>query len=645
MKRQKISPEYNLKIVNPSLAKEWHPTKNGKLTPKDITPKYAKKVWWRCKKGHEWETRVDHRSNGSGCPYCCGKKANKDNCLATVNHRLASEWHPTKNSKFTPKDVTPFSNKKVWWKCKKGHEYTSTVHHRSNGTGCPYCSGRKTCGDNCLAIVNPKLAKEWHPAKNGKLKPEDVVSGSHKKVWWLCRNGHEWEAIVKSRSKGRGCPYCSGNLITKETSLAFKNPQLAKEWHPTKNGNLTPLDVMPKSNKMAWWKCKRGHEYKSSPNNNSRGGGCPYCGRRKASADYSLATVNPKLAKEWHPTKNGKLGPEDVTPKSQKKVWWICKKGHEHFSSVSNKSRDGRNGGCPYCNSSTSMMELRLYAELKYIFPETKLREKINKVECDIYIPSLNVAVEYDGVYWHRNKCKKDHAKNSALEKKGIKLIRVREKGLDRIDENDIIYDYSKKKEKHLMDRLLKKIEHLSVLSDSDQKKAYLYLKGSKLANNKEFVNLLDMLPSPVPGNSFADKKPNLAQEWHPLKNGKLTPWDVALFSNKKVWWRCKKGHEWQSIVGNRSKGNGCPYCSGRIATKDNCLAHVNPKLASEWHPTKNGKLTPKDVTHKSNIKRWWQCKKGHEWEAVVSSRSNGSGCPYCSGNKKNEKNQYRFSF
>jgi DNA-directed RNA polymerase subunit RPC12/RpoP len=278
-------------------------------------------------------------------------------------------------------------------------------------------------------------------------------------------------------------------------------------------------------------------------------------------------------------------------------------------------------------------MELRIYTELKCIFPDTKLREKINKAECDIYIPSLQVGIEYDGVYWHKNKHEKDRSKKLTLEGKGVQLIRVREIGLDKITENDIIYDYTKKKEKQLVDSLLKKIENLSSLCSSDQLRADAYLKETGLVNNQEFINLLDMLPSPLPGSSLADQNVELAKEWHPSKNGRLTPDNVTPASNKKVWWQCKKGHEWESLVGNRSKSQGCPYCSGRIAFGDNCLAKVNPHVAKEWHPSKNGKLAPENVTPKSNKKAWWQCDKGHEWEAVVSSRSK-SGCPYCAGNR-----------
>lgn len=129
-----------LSEANPKLAGEWHPTKNGSLTPSDVAPGSEKKVWWRCAKGHEWETMVNSRSKGSGCPYCSGTKVlDGINDLATLNPTLAAEWHPTKNGTLTPSNVTPGNHKKVWWRCDKGHEWETTVNHRSRGCGCPYC--------------------------------------------------------------------------------------------------------------------------------------------------------------------------------------------------------------------------------------------------------------------------------------------------------------------------------------------------------------------------------------------------------------------------------------------------------------------------------------------------------------------------
>ena len=194
-----------------NLFAEWHPTKNGSLTPNMVTAGSAKKVWWLCPKGHEWESTVAFRSRGSGCPYCSGKKVlSGENDLATLNPSLASEWHPTKNGSLTPNMVTAGSSKKVWWLCSKGHEWETKVSTRNRGHGCPYCSSwhKTTVTEESLAKLNPSLAIEWHPTKNGSLTPNMVTVGSSKKVWWLCSKGHEWEALVNSRNHGSGCPVC-----------------------------------------------------------------------------------------------------------------------------------------------------------------------------------------------------------------------------------------------------------------------------------------------------------------------------------------------------------------------------------------------------------------------------------------------------
>ena len=153
---------------------------------------------------------------------------------------------------------------------------------------------------------------------NGYLMPYQVTPGSGKKVWWRCSRGHEWEASPNNRTKGRGCPYCAGKKASKECNLAVKHPELTKEWHPTRNGDLTPDQVTPSSGKKVWWRCSQGHECEASPDGRAGGTGCPDCYNekrgeilRKAALQLvgSLADRNPELAREWHPTKNGTLKP------------------------------------------------------------------------------------------------------------------------------------------------------------------------------------------------------------------------------------------------------------------------------------------------------------------------------------------------
>jgi len=110
----------------------------------------------------------------------------------------------------------------------------------------------------------------------------------------------------------------------------------------------------------------------------------------------------------------------------------------------------------------------------------------------------------------------------------------------------------------------------------------------------------------------------------------------VSAYSNKKVWWLCEKGHEWQAVINSRRNGVGCPFCAGKQAIEGiNDLATINPNLALQWHTSKNGQLSPQNVKASSNRVVWWICEKGHEWKASIGSRNAGRGCPNCSKKKK----------
>ena len=199
------------------------------------------------------------------------------------NPKLMAEWNYEKNIDLDPSKVTLGSSKKVWWKCSKGHEWQAIIANRNKGVGCPFCANKKVLqGYNDLQTANPALAKEWNCEKNKDLTPENVTFNSNEKVWWICKNGHEWQATIARRNQGNGCPYCSGRYRVKgENDLFTTNPTLANEWNYEKNSELRPIDVSPKSHKKVWWKCSKGHEWQATIRNRNNGADCPYCSGRK----------------------------------------------------------------------------------------------------------------------------------------------------------------------------------------------------------------------------------------------------------------------------------------------------------------------------------------------------------------------------
>lgn len=342
----------------PRLVAEWHPTKNGPLRPHEVTYSAARRIWWKCPHGpdHEWHTRPGVRTvDNRGCPFCSHQVLSVTNSLVTVAPRVAAQWHPAKNGRLTPERVIAGSAQKVWWVCPVGsdHVWRAQVCKRVyQGSGCPACEGLRPSKTNSLATTNPELVAEWHSKLNDKLSPKTVVAGSTRRVWWKCPKGdeHVWQTEVRARAKlGNGCPMCANRVAVRGTRLSDKSPELAKQWHPTKNGGLSADDVVLGSKRKVWWRCEEGHEWKCEVAARAKGSSCPECSPRKLNAQTSLAAMRPDLAAQWHPAKNGILTPSDVHHGGRNRVWWKCPAGpdHEWQSAVFGRARG--DGLCPFC--------------------------------------------------------------------------------------------------------------------------------------------------------------------------------------------------------------------------------------------------------------------------------------------------------
>ena len=390
----------SLFLTHPELVEQWHPVKNVNLSPLDVTAKSVKTAWWFLpyddpKTGRhfdfEWEARIcDRAVRPSRCPFLVDRAVWKGfNDFQTIHPNLAKEWHPTKNGDLTPSDVTAKSAKKVWWLLPYDDpdtgkhfdfEWMASVGCRATkGYGCPFLTGHAVfAGFNDLATVQPLVASQWHPTKNGELRPENVLSGSERKVWWFFSYDDpntgkhfdfEWEASICDRTiQGQGCPFVTNRALWKGyNDLQTTHPNLAKEWHPTKNGRLTPSDVVAGSAKKVWWLLAYDDpntgkhfdfEWKTEIRLRAvKENGCPFLATDGASVwsgFNDLATTHPEVAKLWHPTKNGRLTPFDVSAGSGRKVWWSLsldssnpKESNDLIwkASICNQVRSS---GCPY---------------------------------------------------------------------------------------------------------------------------------------------------------------------------------------------------------------------------------------------------------------------------------------------------------
>ena len=288
-------------------------------------------------------------------------------CERFGREELLEQWNTEQNGDLTPADVTFGSHRKVWWRCAKGHSWQAIIKSRVERNDCPICANKITAaGVNDLGTTHPELAKQWHPTKNGDLTPRMVVAGTNRKVWWICEHAHAWQATIASRVKGCDCPVCAGKVvIAGENDLASRFPHIAVQWDDVQNGELKPDNVTHYSNRRVWWRCERGHTWKTTvASRTSVGSGCPYCSGKKVLTGFNdLATRDPEMAAQWHPTLNGALTPEMVTAGSSKKAWWLCAEGHAWHAMI--QSRTKNRYGCPVCAGKVKLARRNRYREME----------------------------------------------------------------------------------------------------------------------------------------------------------------------------------------------------------------------------------------------------------------------------------------
>ena len=393
-----LSGYNDLATTHPEIAAEadgWDATK--------VSFGIGKKLQWKCRLGHLWQTSPAHRTSGQGCPICSGQKVLVGfNDLLTTHPEIASQakgWDPRTKT-------AGASKTKVSWECSKGHVWLAVVAHRTTGgRGCAVCSGKQiNIGVNDLATTHPEIAAEadgWDP--------KTATAGSDRRFVWKCRDGHNWTAAVSTRVGGSGCPTCANKVISAGfNDLATTHPELAAEadgWDPTKvsfgigrklqwkcslghtwkiapngrsnrgsgcpvcSGNLVlkgfndlesrypqiateafcwdPSTVTRMSNIPREWICSFGHRWKTSPAHRTSGQGCPVCSNKKVLTGFNdLLTTHPDLAAQaqgWDPNL--------VVAGSSKRVVWKCDLGHAWKASINKRSTENQPTGCPVCSN------------------------------------------------------------------------------------------------------------------------------------------------------------------------------------------------------------------------------------------------------------------------------------------------------
>lgn len=559
--------------------------------------------------------------------------------------KILKEWNYDKNNQlgFFPEQISNGSSKKVWWKCSAcGHEWNASPKNRiKSGTGCPLCALKKIGINHNKALINkngslednmPKLAQEWNYEKNGILKPSDVTPGSGKKVWWKCKNGHEWEARIDHRASGSKCIYCKRQkAIIGENDLKTTNPELVEEWDYEKNTNIKPEEFMAGSNRMVWWKCALGHSWRASINHRTGGTGCPYC-YSEYGTSFPEQAICYYLSKITIVKNRYKIDNQEIDIYLPKYRIGFEYDGAFYHNSKKSKAKERRK------NEIIGNNEIQLFhikESNRNIFNSYK---RVIYCKTDRDYKYLEYVLE---IIQQILNCK---LKTVNIENDAIKIysqyVKGRKQNSFAITNEKLLkeWDYERNEEllpENFTSGTNKKIwwkcsecgsSYLASVNHRTSGTACPYCNGKKVNET----------------NCLANRYPDLCKFWNYNKNS-MKPEDIYFRSRKKVWWicgNCRKEFEAPICSRIRAKRYECPECmhkhigdKNRIKAnnKSNNLAINRPDLVKEWNYEKNYPLSPKDVTTGSGIKVWWNCSKCNNiWQATIRNRTLGTGCPKC---------------
>ena len=311
-------------------------------------------------------------------------------------------------------------------------------------------------------------------------------------------HGDFYKTPLKHLSSKQGCPKCGNNRGREKTKITieeflnnvkqkfgnkFDFPKIDHEFNGMMSkGKLTII-------------CKKCNtEYAQTAYVFIKSNGCLNCimhDLHSPPKGQSLGDLYPNSIKVWGD--NGNFTPFDFYPNSGRKMNWICPTCNNTFVRTIQKQFLKRNIGCKNCMGRIHYTEKKILFELKTFFPDI-IGDGIGR-QVDMFIPSLNLIIEYDGLNWHKGeKFIKDKNKTIKLIEDGFKVLRLREKPLKKITDSDIIIDVinqnSNKKQilsiKKVVSKILIKINHPKTVIDE-------YLISDTLAGENEYNDWTDL--------------------------------------------------------------------------------------------------------------------------------------------------------
>jgi len=572
------------------------------------------------------------------------RKVTDKNNFKVIFPSLALEWDHNKN-KLKPDYVHPIANKLVWWLCKNGHSWQQRICNRAKGTQkCARCSGRIPTNSKNLKTDFPEIFNQWDYKKNNDLDPLKIAPGSPKKVWWKCKKNHSWKASIYRRTvDNNGCKKC----LLKLESFFIKdnNPEIFKEIHPTKNKfDISKLTVG--SGKPIWFKCSRGHEWKTTINvRRKQSSGCRKCFNESKSVENiikekkfhlllkenRLSNLYPILSKYWHPTLNKGLMPIHVSAYLKKKIWWKCDEGHNYQQNIASKRvlfEKNNKIICPICTGKILIYEKSLEYKNKKVASEWDYKKNKIKASEIFYQKSrqnywwkCKYGHTWQTTVYHRTVSKSDCPSckiNSSLPEIRIYSELVT---LFKNVRHRYYYDKNFEIDIFLPDQKIA-IEYDGWYFHKNKYKKDV-IKNNKIRNyDLKLIRVREEGLIPIDNSELYVGKKGLTKE---DLNKIIIKINSFGFTNSKT-----KEYIKQKKFTNDELYKKIQYFLPAPPYNESFQARF-PEIAKEFDLIKNAPLKPEHYRPFSAKRVWWKCKRSHSWNVDIANRTfNKSNCPTC---------------
>lgn len=368
-------------------------------------------VLWRCDAGHSWSESTHGRLRRRNCPVCSFQVLVPGiNDLQTLYPDLTKEFDVEKNE-MSADALVGNGSRYLWWICPKGHSYSTKLARRIEGLGCAYCGNFKLMkGYNDFESHYPERAKEFNRELNGGIGADEIFKSSNVVFWWTCKRGHDYKSApncINLDPTKDACPYCSKRFILEGfNDVATRLPiRLMREFDFEKNED--PKQIILRSYTILWWKCDRGHSWRSSVRVrlSASASGCSRCNAHPVRGVNDLETLYPQIASMY--VEGQEIPLSELRWTSARDIEWCCREGHRFTTSPSELVK--HNGICRKCTgpSFRSGLEQSVFDFLADL-PELEHRHMvvnsfrlISPLQLDIFIPHLNAAIEVNGDYYH----------------------------------------------------------------------------------------------------------------------------------------------------------------------------------------------------------------------------------------------------